>query len=66
MSTSSKNMEERLSSLASDIHNSIQQQMKENVEKILECTESNCPFVTDQQVPSIWLSIYIQWDKASF
>lgn len=53
MSMSSKNVEERLSSLASDIHNSIQQQMKDNVEEILECAESNCPFVTEQQVPSV-------------
>ena len=53
MSVSSKNVKERLSSLASDIYNSIQQQMKENVDEILESAESNCPFVTDQQVPSV-------------
>ncbi|XP_028409927.1 F-actin-uncapping protein LRRC16A-like isoform X2 [Dendronephthya gigantea] len=49
MQTSTKDMEERLSSLASDIYNSIQQQVQENKEKILKSAETNCPFVTEQQ-----------------
>lgn len=50
MTAGSKNMEERLSSLASDMYESIQQQLKENEERILKCAESNCPFLTGQQV----------------
>lgn len=51
MSVSSKNVEERLSFLAYEVFNSIQQQMEKNVQEILDCAESNCPFVTEQQVP---------------
>ncbi|XP_046842797.1 F-actin-uncapping protein LRRC16A-like [Xenia sp. Carnegie-2017] len=48
MSGSSSDLKERVASLSSDIHNAIQKQLKENVEKILNCAEESCPLVTKQ------------------
>lgn len=46
----SSDLKERVASLSSDIHNAIQKQLKENVEKILNCAEESCPLVTKQTV----------------